>query len=464
MNARDRGCYPKVVSVVSISILILSMIYTINLMALPIASTAPGITSMQVSSPFRPAQDPGYGTYVDWYQEQDDIDEEWTRSQMNWLFGPSPSFKIYHENESLLTEDHYAQIDEKLNFSTVVPKSIIPRGGELGMVWFYGSGSTSRDSPNQSLFLLAFAPEEANVTKAIGMPFPDWVNASAPWYGLANTFNMTKVQETAMHTGKYDYTDSELTENFLNLYTAECTNSTDEFNYYFNFISSFTDDAPRMLFTIGMMVFDDKWNQIASYNYASRSEEQGLAVAVPPDEAWSYSYGGSYTLHETTLDGEVLYSVTRGADFVMRFNISGDAPEFVQLGFEIPTDVAIQVERLDWHWEIVTETGGWVFNDTLDTYVWNATAEIVTEKYVYGNFTEYTFPETGNYEDIWVRQAQWNDTLGYYEIRNVSAKVFREFKFIRFFQLCSLEAVGKNLVVKVEISFTLHENCAGSGV
>ena len=390
---------------------------------IPQSNGSVGNGSSLLNSQYDSAQIPSHnnGTYVNWFQESDSITDEWSQTRMNWLFGPSPSFEIFHENGSLLTGEHYAQIDEKLTFSVVVPQTVLPKDADLGMVMFYGSGVSQEDE--MFLFLMAYAPGESNFSIIMNMPFPDWVNASSPWYGIADQFDIDLVEETGSYKG------AEMGINFMNLYTDECTNSTDDFNFYYNFIASFDNNTPRALYQIGMMVFDDEWNQIASYNYNSNERMQGLPIGIPPSEAWTSSYGGTYTLEKYDLEGNEVFSVTRGEDFIMRFNITGNELGYAQLGFRVPNDLATLVNRTGWHWEIVSEQGGWVYDDALGTYIWNASVEVTYEAWMYGDYQEHDYTDMSSYVEFYDYSLNWNETHGYYVV-NQSMHAEREFKFI----------------------------------
>ena len=166
------------------------------------------------------------------------------------------------------------------------------------------------------------------------------------------------------------YIDAMMLPDFTVLYGDECTDPSDDFNQYYNFIVSLTDDTPRQLYRIGMMVFDTDFNLVAEFDYGSTRDLPGVAVGIHPSEAWDDTYGGTYTLEKLDFADNVLYSVGRGQDFRMRYNISGDIPEFVRMSFEIPQEMYTKVNRTGWHWELVTEQGGWVYDEFLDTYVW----------------------------------------------------------------------------------------------
>ncbi|MHA1638067.1 MAG: hypothetical protein ACTSUB_08635, partial [Candidatus Thorarchaeota archaeon] len=318
----------KLLTIITISILIFSMVFMSNNAIVPLTNEPSSELLDQTSdfSTYESAADPEFdnGTFVDWYQETDSASDEWTMSQMNWLFGPSPSFKVYHENDTYLDETHYAEIDEQLNFNVVIPQSILPPGTDLGMVMFYGQAVGDVDE-GMPLFLMAYAPGESNLSIILNFPFPNWVDAESPWYGIGDTFDIDIVELTGSYIGAQNGV------NYMDLNTSACEDGFDDFNYYYNFSASFNDDTPRALYRIGMMVFDTSWNQIASYNYNSQSAMQGICIGVPPSEAWVYSYGGTYTLQKLDLLGNEVFSVSREEDFLMRFNITGGVPDIVEL-------------------------------------------------------------------------------------------------------------------------------------
>ncbi|MCK5389366.1 MAG: hypothetical protein KAJ36_02680, partial [Candidatus Thorarchaeota archaeon] len=118
---RQEAKLGRLLSILFIVILSLSMFLTATNATIP-QSNGSSLTNSQYDSAQIPSEN--NGTYVNWFQESESITDEWSQTRMNWLFGPSPSFEIFHENGSLLTGEHYAQIDEKLTFSVVVPQTV----------------------------------------------------------------------------------------------------------------------------------------------------------------------------------------------------------------------------------------------------------------------------------------------------------------------------------------------------
>lgn len=245
---RQNARYGKFLTIITIAILTFSMVFMSNYAIVPLANEPNSELWNQTAdfSQYETSADPEFdnGTFVDWFSDTDSASDEWTMSQMNWLFGPSPSFKVYHENETFLDETHYAEIDEQLSFNVVIPKSILPTGSELGMVMFYGSAIGNMDE-GMPLFLMAYAPGESNLSIVLNFPFPDWVDADAPWYGLGDTFDIDLAETTGSYRG------AENGVNFMSLNTSGCSEGSDDFNNYYNFSASFNNDTPRALYGVG---------------------------------------------------------------------------------------------------------------------------------------------------------------------------------------------------------------------
>ncbi|MFO7836751.1 MAG: hypothetical protein R6V83_08855 [Candidatus Thorarchaeota archaeon] len=84
------------------------------------------------------SEEPQNGTYVHWDSDKNSTSDEWTWEHQNWLFGPSPEFKIFHENGSEVADDSYAEIGEILTFQTTIPKSIFTEDASLSEVRING--------------------------------------------------------------------------------------------------------------------------------------------------------------------------------------------------------------------------------------------------------------------------------------------------------------------------------------
>jgi hypothetical protein len=326
-------------------------------------------------------EEPENGTYVWWDQDANSTADEWSWESKNWLFGPSPTFKIYHENGSQLTKESWAEISEELRFVVTVPKSIFTGGPDIGSVNLNGWYMTA-DWNFSASFSMNWRYSEY-----------EW---DEPWSAWSNWWNSSEGAIVPPDTS------------FLDLHGDQCTDTTDGERYIITFVVSFREHAPIGLYQLDMWVEDREYQWIGSYNYGSGWEFQGIAVGIPPDEAWSWSWGGSYTLQKLDIDGDVIHSLSRGKNFKMRFNITGDTPEYVTLGFRIPNGMNKRVNETGWHDEIITKNGGWVFDETLDTYVWDSDVKVTYMEQVYGEYETYRWIDLGTSRRVNVTQRGYN--------------------------------------------------------
>ncbi|MCK5238220.1 MAG: hypothetical protein KAR33_01660, partial [Candidatus Thorarchaeota archaeon] len=135
MQLRDKR--RALLSLVAVAIFMVSMVSVGNAVAIPTSMPDSSPNFISYSQP-QPAQSGGdSGTWAWWEQDTNTTSDEWTWDSKNWLFGPSPSFEIFHENGSLLTADSFAEINEIINVVVTVPKDIL-QGNDIGSVRFNG--------------------------------------------------------------------------------------------------------------------------------------------------------------------------------------------------------------------------------------------------------------------------------------------------------------------------------------
>ncbi len=392
------------ISLVAIAVFLFSMVYASSNATLPIHPVSDSVLEFTYAQDPDPQYEPEAGTHVWWDQNSNSTSDEWSWDHRNWLFGPSPTFEVFHEDGSLLTGDSYAEIGEVIHFVVTVPKNVFTEDADLGRVSVHGWYTTA----------------DWNFTANFNMDFDANPYAFDRWMAGSWQYNSTEEFGPPQPS-------------FLNITPEQCSNTSDASNYYIDFAVSFTGDAPQGLYQIDMSVEDTNGNWIGSYNYGSGWDFKGIAVGMHADLAWAHSFGGGYTLQKIDLEGDPLYSVSRGMDFIMRFNISGDEPEFVRLRFHIPSGIDVWVNETGWHDELVTSNGGWQFDEVLETYVWNDTIEVTTLEQVYGEYQRREWVNIGTSEEINVTRLwdYWDDEIEewVYEIVNETWWIEKEFIF-----------------------------------
>ncbi len=399
----------KLISIVAVAIFLFSMIYSGGMASLPASESVLNSTpSEYILTPQmipQISQNEDNGTFVWWRQETNSTSDQWTWDSRNWLFGPSPTVEIYHENGSLITKDSYIVIGEKVTFHFEVPMGVFTQGSEFGRVelnaWYL-----TPDWNFSAGFTIGFSPID------------EW----QPFYAWSYTYNNSE-------TGSVDPEPP-----FLDIVGEDCQNYTDSMAYYADVVVIFNNYVPKGLYEINLNVLDTDYNWIGSYNFGSGWEFKGVAIGMSPDLAWKWSWGGSYTVQKLDLTGDTIYSVSRNKDFMMRFNITGENVAYAMLSFQLPGGMFVPVNRTGWHQEVITETGGWEYDPVLDTYVWNASAVITTVKDVFGEFEDREWIDLSTWQEVNITYLNeyWDDQsqTWVYEVVNTTTWVDKKFYYI----------------------------------
>jgi hypothetical protein len=108
------------ISLVAIAIFLFSMVYASSNATLSIHPVSDSVFEFTYAQDPGPPYEPEAGTHVWWDQNSNSTSDEWSWDHRNWLFGPSPTFEVYHENGSLLTGDSYAEIGEIIQSAFMV--------------------------------------------------------------------------------------------------------------------------------------------------------------------------------------------------------------------------------------------------------------------------------------------------------------------------------------------------------
>ncbi|MFQ5832975.1 MAG: hypothetical protein ACE5H4_09755 [Candidatus Thorarchaeota archaeon] len=386
------------ISLVAVTVFFISSCYAGMAAAAP-ASTTIGPLSYETTEVGK-VEGPMYdssevGTSAWWNRDSNSSSDQWTWNHRNWLFGPRPTFEIYHENGTWLDKDSHAEIGETLRFVVTIPKSVFGMGSDLGRVEFNG---WMMNSPMNFSADFNFGYESMEV---------------ANWYASSTVWNYT--------ISPWD----PISFNLITINAGQCSKTSAGDDYIVTFAVAFTGDAPLGLYELYMYVYDTEWTSIGSYNYGSGWEFQGIAVGMSPKLAWAHSFGGSYTLEKLDMEGDVLYSVSRQKDFKMQFNVTGTQVDYAVLGFQMPSWTYEWVTVTSTYPKVETSHGGWQFDEGLQTYIWKASQQVTYIKEVYGEHLErqqiYHDVNDEVYQLVW--REEWNNVTSMFEWTQVNESI-----------------------------------------
>lgn len=337
------------------------------------------------------------GTNVWWESYDRNSTDQFEYDERNWVFSPYPEFSLYHSNGSKIDQDSYIEIQQWTRISVEINKSLFVNNAELGNVTVTGKYKTA--SPN---FVAQFQ-----------MGYNRFGNTS--WWADSYQFNLTEQQELA---------------NFVEIDTASCVNTSNSNSYNLDFWINMTQDAPLGLYELTLQVFDDSFVSVGYYEYDSNWQFNGVAVGMSSDAALAVSLQGSYTFQKQDPDGNPIYSIDRGQEFITRFNITGAIPSIVQLGIYIPEWMSKLVNQTDYHSTMLNDTRGWIYNETSGTFEYDENANVVYTDELYGVFEKDEELYRPAQDQVETYKLQWNPHSKQWDVITETKTLYQELFYI----------------------------------
>ncbi|MGY5880621.1 MAG: hypothetical protein RTV31_10240, partial [Candidatus Thorarchaeota archaeon] len=232
------------------------------------------------------------GTNVDWYTDEGSHNDTQSWSNNNWMFGPKANYELFFNNGSQIDKLDFIPLGEAVIWRINVPKNVL-RDANLQNVYVNGWYNTPDMDFNANFNF-------------------DFYNSSpSMWSAYSYSYNTTSGYSPPP---------------YVSINTPGCNFTSDVASYYVTFKVTFTLDTPTGLYSPWVMVNDDLGN---SYEVRPRDSTDDmmfnqLAIGIPLSEAFSHTYHGGYTLEKQDLSGDIIHSVSRDTDFIMRLNITGN--------------------------------------------------------------------------------------------------------------------------------------------
>lgn len=335
-----------------------------------------------------------------WEKYNESWGDMWEFEDIAWEFGPTPRFKIYYSNGTEVKEDDWIPLYEPIQMNVTIPRTVFRTGYDLGEVrisWHMYAGNLSAGM--EIIYRRTYESEtevlEENTTYTESWEWWGYVyNASSGTYDTALFFVV----------------DSDNT--VLDVQTDL---------YVLHVVGEFNNLTPPAIYEVSVNIYDNKYNYIGT-GYSSwitgGSLWRRVAVGAPYSELETYYYrlwGGAYRVSILNLDYEKVYSVGKNQSFIIRFNITG--VEFSDLRnvtaiINIPSWIPVLVNVTGWYTKWETHIGGWVYNETLGTYIWDPDAVVKVKRSVYGPHLEERWIDISIHVNLtwWY----WDETTGEY--------------------------------------------------
>jgi hypothetical protein len=141
-----------------------------------------------------------------------------------------------------------------------------------------------------------------------------------------------------------------------------------------------------------------------------RSPNRMVAVGKP-----GFVYGGFsdvWTFEKLDMENKTVYSVSKGGQWKMRINVTSSALVNVSIGLELGWNAKTFVNVTNWYPKTVTQQGGWMYNETSDTYYWNSTVSVTRTEQVFGPHLEERWINVQHSRPINVTRQYWDPATG----------------------------------------------------
>ena len=398
----------KLSALLLVTLFSMSFIIASSTAAFP-ESTSDGSSMLSDLAPVDQIAYADEGTNVNWYTDSGSHNDTWTWQNNYWLFGPAAAYEMHYLNGSLIEKDEFVPLNEEVKFVIKVPNDML-RGADLQSVNVYAHLTTM------------------DMDFDAGFDFNYYSGTPDSWYGGSHASNYTSGYELPP---------------YLSLSEPACSSFNDGTMHFVEFRITFNPSTPVGLYYIDVNVQDSTGNMYPLYSpWSNDYGYYEYAIGIPRSEAFSLSYHGGYTVEKYDLDGEPLYSATRGKDFIYRLNISGNgdlAYAYFDLFSMGSHDLPINVSGP--HTEIVTKTGGWVYDPDIQIYYYNESIEFETEEDVFGDYIEYDFSHSSPQVNITRRVIWWNNISLMDEVVTVEEPVSMQVYYLYNFTSSTFDVV-----------------------
>jgi len=366
--------------------LILTIIFSIS-MLIPVKAQEPP-----------PPQDQFDGNYVSWSSQQNTTQDIWSWTNQAWEFGPYPNFAIYLENDTEVTDFNFIPLGEPFTVVIIVQKSIFVGNttlGRAGLQW-----NTDLRTQNGTISGNA----NCRMVYINKMETKFW-NESNTWHVESFVYN----QSENMPTGQPPV--PEMQQNSFYEFDDESSRviETSEF-WRIEIIGFFnTTSTPVGPYWVNLEVTDqsDSWIDFGYRAWqGNKSPNRMIAVGKP-----GFIYGGfqdAWTLEKLDMENNPVLSVSKGAKWKMRFNVTSSELANITVGLDLAWNVKKFVNVTGWYQQIVTEQGGWMYNETSGTYYWNSTMPVTRTEQVFGPHLEERWINVQHNHEINVTRQYWD--------------------------------------------------------
>ncbi len=402
---------------------------------------------------FSLAQSPGITeSKLNWDIIDETYTNNWTWDDSSWEFGPKAQFRIEHLNGTEINQNaEYVNINEEFIVRGFIPEAIFKGkfNRSLGAVEIHWHMDKYNDETNNNPNFFGDALLTADLNLMFYVVHPsiiwDWYYSSSEeivyeegWQWEVHSWQ----QNNTMGEGFEGTLSSSETNEYESLpirlkMSAEEPNSAQKWEepesfytinwnqceaIYNNFTKTwevkwngkFNERVYLGTYRVEMGVYSNRGERINMWGFSSwdfesnDSPEKWIGVGEPTEfDPW-WGFGGKWGVKTIDSAGKETNTVGIEELLTFRFNISKSiSPGFIFVKLNIPNGYTNTSIVEGWHEEKVTHMGGWVYNESSGTYLYDSTVNLTTTQQVYG------FYEVKTWIDCWQQSSQMINRSGW---------------------------------------------------
>ncbi len=370
-------------------------------------------------------------TRVNWDVVDETFNDNWTWEDSSWEFGPQAKFRIEYLNGTEIDGDNeYINIDEEFIIRGTIPDAIFQGrdNRSLGAIDVHWNLQVYDEGENNNPAFMGRPLLEANLNLVYYSVHPseiwDWyylppgqeIIYEEGWEWEVNSWQQNNTmgegfegQIASNEADEYkslperlkiaaeepevaqDYQEP---EPFYTINWDECEAIYNELTetWEIQWRGKFNERVYIGTYRVEMGVYSNVGERINMWGFSSWDFESGetpekyigvgeLAVF---NNWWGYGQWGLKTLDSV---GRETRTVGTEESLTFRFNISSQIePGFVYATMNIPNWYKETSDEVGWHEESIAQTGGWVYDGNVGTYVYNPNASFSTRQWVMGSY------------------------------------------------------------------------------
>ncbi len=401
----------------------------------------------------------GTETRVNWDVINETFTDNWTWEDSSWEFGPQAKFRIEYLNGTEIDGDNeYIEINDEFVVRGSIPDAIFQGrdNRSLGAVDVHWNLQIWDDEDSQgnpgsfmgmplieaNLNLVYYAVHPSEIWDWYYLPPGEEIIYEEGWEWEVNTWQQNNTMgegfagsKSSNEADEYEYKslpsrlkmaaeEPDVAQNYeepepfytINWDESEAIydGSTDTWNI--KWTGKFNERVYLGTYRVEMGVYSNVGERINMWGFSSWESGEtpekwiGVGELAVFNMWWGYSQWGLKTLDSV---GRETKTVGTEELLTFRFNISENIePGFVYAVMNLPNWYKETTDEVGWHDEAVSQTGGWVYDGNVGTYLYNPNASFSTRQYIYGAYEQEVWVDNWQQANVLVNHSGWDWSTG----------------------------------------------------